>query len=128
ASARSRADSQMTPVWPTKPLIPRPDTDYVPGPHLPHGLVFTSLWRHVTMARRPRHRGFTLIELLVVIAIIAVLIALLLPPRRPGGARGGPAHPVRQHPQADRPGHPQLPPDQRLLPAGRLPGIHPHTE
>ena len=52
--------------------------------------------------------GFTLIELLVVIAIIAVLIGLLLP-GRPGGPRGGPPRPVRQQPQADRPGPAQLP-------------------
>ena len=48
-------------------------------------------------------RGFTLIELLVVIAIIAVLIALLAAGRA-GGAGGGAARPVRQQPEADRPG------------------------
>ena len=61
--------------------------------------------------------GFTLIELLVVIAIIAVLIGLLLA-GGPGGPRGGPARPVRQQPEADWSGRAQLPPDQRLRPAG----------
>ena len=56
---------------------------------------------------KKRRAAFTLIELLVVIAIIAVLIALLAA-RRPGGARGGPAVPVRQQPEADRPGDAQL--------------------
>ena len=56
-----------------------------------------------------RRRGFTLIELLVVIAIIAVLIALLAA-RRAVGPRGGPAVPVHQQPEADRPGDAQLPP------------------
>ena len=55
-----------------------------------------------------RRRGFTLIELLVVIAIIA------RPDRaaaagRAGGPRGGPPRPVRQQPEADRPGPAQLP-------------------
>ena len=58
------------------------------------------------MASQTR-RGFTLIELLVVIAIIAVLISLCCP--RCNRARGGPAGPVRQQPEADRPGHAQLP-------------------
>ena len=62
-------------------------------------------------------RGFTLIELLVVIAIIAVLIALLLA-RGAIGPRGGPAGPVRQQPQADRPGDAQLPHRHRDVPAG----------
>ena len=66
---------------------------------------------------KPSRRAFTLIELLVVIAIIAVLIALLLA-RRPGGARGRTAVPVRQQYEADRPGAAQLPHVQRLLPAG----------
>ena len=52
------------------------------------------------------------------IAIIAVLIALLLP-GRPGGPRGGPADPVRQQPQAARPGPAQLREQQRLLPPRR---------
>ena len=50
-----------------------------------------------------RNLGFTLIELLVVIAIIAVLIALALA-GGPVGPRGGPADPVHQQPEADRPG------------------------
>ena len=55
------------------------------------------------MIDRASRRGFTLIELLVVIAIIGVLIALLLA-RRAGRPRGRPPRPVRQQPQADRPG------------------------
>ena len=38
--------------------------------------------------------------------------------RRPGGARGGPADPVHQQPEADRPGPAQLRVDQRRVPAG----------
>ena len=58
-----------------------------------------------SILRRRRPAGFTLIELLVVIAIIAVLIALLLPAvqaAREAARRG----PVRQQPQAARPGRP----------------------
>ena len=62
--------------------------------------------------------GFTLIELLVVIAIIAVLIALLLA-RRPGGPRGRAAGPVRQQPEAARPGDAQLPHRHQRLPDGQ---------
>ena len=64
-----------------------------------------------------RRRGFTLIELLVVIAIIAVLIALLAA-GRPGRPRGRPALPVRQQPQADRPGDRELRKLPRLTPLG----------
>ena len=60
-----------------------------------------------SLRRQAQARGFTLIELLVVIAIIAVLIALALA-RRAGGPRGGPPCPVRQQPQAARPGGRQL--------------------
>ena len=52
--------------------------------------------------------GFTLIELLVVIAIIAVLIALLLPAVQ-AAREAARRCPVRQQPQAARPGRPQLP-------------------
>ena len=58
-----------------------------------------------------RPRGFTLIELLVVIAIIAVLIALLLPAVQ-AAREAARRCPVRQQPEADRPGPPQLPLDQ----------------
>ena len=54
--------------------------------------------------------GFTLIELLVVIAIIAVLIALLLPAVQ-AAREAARRMPVRQQPQADRPGVAQLSPD-----------------
>ena len=50
-----------------------------------------------------RHAGFTLIELLVVIAIIAVLIALLLPAVQ-AAREAARRMPVRQQPEADRPG------------------------
>ena len=60
-----------------------------------------------TLSTTTPRRGFTLIELLVVIAIIA-------DPDRPAaagraeGPRGRRADQVRQQPQADRPGRPQL--------------------
>ena len=72
-----------------------------------------------------RRRGFTLIELLVVIAIIAVLIALLAP-GGPGGAGGRPPRPVHQQPEADRPGHAQLPRQRQQLPPGGH-GQHPRA-
>ena len=54
------------------------------------------------------HRnGFTLIELLVVIAIIAVLIALLLPAVQAAREAARRA-PVREQPEAARPGACQL--------------------
>ena len=66
---------------------------------------------------RLRNRtGFTLIELLVVIAIIAVLIALLLPAVQ-AAREAARRIAVRQQPQANRPGHPQLPRRQRGPPA-----------
>ncbi len=59
-------------------------------------------------SRVPRgRRGFTLIELLVVIAIIAVLIALLLPAVQ-AAREAARRSPVREQPEANRPGDVQL--------------------
>ena len=72
-----------------------------------------------TLPESRRRAGFTLIELLVVIAIIA-RPDRPAPAGRAGGPRGGPARPVRQQPEADRPRPAQLPRRARQLP-GRLP-------